>query len=148
MEHFIEKRQDEKSIDGLFHDFENPVEIKQKISSKNIKNCPIHEEINNSVDHVLEDLVTKTINVNSSLIDSKNVNDVMKSIETFLINSDFGTFEYVQKTGRNMLKVKHSMGVNGSNFCKKFFERLFGICLSDYSFHVILDENSVCVIFR
>jgi hypothetical protein len=97
---------------------------------------------------VIDDIVTRTINANPSLIDSKNTSDTMKSIENFLIDSHFGTFEYGKKTGTNILKVEHRMGINASNFCKKLFERIFGICLQDYSFHVIFDEHSVCVIFR
>ena len=138
----------QKSINDLFADFDNPVKIEQKILSKNTKTNLIRDEINTSVENVLEELVSKTINANPSLMDSKNVQDVMKSFENFLVNSDLGAFEYVQKTGKNILKVEHSMGVNGSNFCKKFFERLFKICLNDYSFHVIFDDHSVCVIFR
>ncbi len=138
----------QKSINDLFADFDNPVKIEQKIFSKNSKKNLIHDEINTSVEHVIDDIVTRTINTNPSLTDSKNTHDMIKSVENFLIDSNFGKFEYVQKTGRNILKVEHSMGVNGSNFCKKFFERLFGICLKEYSFHVIFDEHSVCVIFR
>lgn len=140
----IKEQQDYNSINALFHEFENSVDIKQKISSKNF----IHNAIDTSVENLIDDHVTSTINADSSLIDSKNVKDVMTSIENFMLNSNFGTFEYTQKTGRNILKVKHSMGINASNFCKKFFERIFGICLKNYSFHVIYDECSVCVIFR
>jgi hypothetical protein len=144
LENSIKERQDYDSINALFREFENSVDIKQKISSKNF----IHNAINSSVENVIDDLVTSTINADSTLIDSKNVKDTMTSIENFILNSNFGTFEYTQKTGRNIIKVKHSMGINGSNFCKKFFERIFGICLNDYSFHIIYDEYSVCVIFR
>ena len=144
LENSIKEQQDYNSTNALFREFENPVDIKQKISSKNF----IHNAIDTSVENIIDDLVTSTINDNSSLIDSKNVKDVMISIQNFMLNSNFGTFEYTQKTGRNIFKVKHSMGINGSNFCKKFFERIFGICLKNYSFHVIYDEYTVCVIFR
>lgn len=149
MENSIKEfREIQKPINDLFTYFDNPVKIEQKIFSKNSKKNLIRDEIITSVESTLDDLVTRTINANSSLIDSKNVKDVIKSIENFLLNSNFGKFEYVQKTGRNILRVEHSMGVNGSVFCKKFLERLFGICLNDYSFHLIFDENSVCVFFR
>ena len=144
LDNSIQKRQDDNSFNALFREFENPVDIKQKIHFKNF----IHDTIDTSVENIIDDFVTNTINADSSLIDSENVKDAMTSIENFMLNSDFGTFEYTQKTGRNILKVKHSMGVNGSKFCKKFFERIFGICLHDYSFHVISDDHSVCVIFR
>ena len=144
LENSIKKRQDKNSINNLFLKFGNSVDIEQKTLSKNF----IHDAIDASVENVIDNLVTSTIDVDSSLIDSKNVKDVVISIENFILNSNFGTFEYIQKTGRNILKVKHSMGVNGSDFCKKFFERIFGICLQDYSFHVISDDRSVCVIFR
>ena len=144
LENSIKEQQDYNSIKALFSEFENPVDIKQKISSKNF----IHNAIDTSVENVIDDLVTSTINDDSSLIDSKNIKDVMISIQNFMLNSNFGTFEYTQKTGRNILKVTHSMGINGSNFCKKFFERIFGICLKNYSFHIIYGEYSVCVIFR
>ncbi len=144
LENSIKEQQDYDSTNALFREFENPVEIKQKIISKNF----IHNAIDTSIENTIDALVTSTINTDSSLIDSKNIKDTMKSIENFMLNSNFGTFEYTQKTGRNIIKVKHSMGVNGSNFCKKFFERIFGICLKDYSFHVIYDEYTVCVIFR
>lgn len=144
LENSIKEQQDYNSTNALFREFENSVDLKQKISSKNF----IHNAIDTSVENVIDDLVTSTINTDSSLIDSKNVKDVMTFIQNFMFNSDFGTFEYTQKTGRNILKVKHRMGINGSNFCKKFFERIFGICLKNYSFHVIYDECSVCVIFR
>lgn len=140
----IKERQDNNSLNALFREFENPVDIKQKIFSKNF----IHDAIDTSVENIIDNFVTSTINADSSLIDSENVKDAMTSIENFMLNSDFGTFEYTQKTGRNILKVKHSMGVNGSTFCKKFFERIFDICLPDYSFHIISDDRSVCVIFR
>lgn len=144
LENSIKEQQDYNSINALFREFENSVDIKQKTSSKNF----IHNAIDNSVENVIDDLVTSTINDNSSLIDSKNVKDTMIFIENFMLNSNFGTFEYTQKTGRNILKVKHGMGINASIFCKKLFERIFGICLKNYSFHVIYDEYSVCVIFR
>ena len=149
MENSIKEVQEvQKSINDLFADFDNPVKIEQKKLSKNHKTTLIRDEINTSVENAIDDLVTRTINANSSLIDSKNVKDMVKSIENFLINSDLGSFEYLQKTGRHILKVEHNMGVNGSDFCKKFFERLFGICLTNYSFHMIFDEQSICVIFR
>jgi len=140
----IKERQDNNSLNTLFREFKNPVDIKQKIHSENF----IHDAIDTSVENVLDDFVTSTISADSSLIDSENVKDAMTSIENFMLNSNFGTFEYTQKTGKNILKVQHSMGVNGSKFCKKFFERIFGICLQDYSFYVISDDRSVCVIFR
>lgn len=144
LENSIKEQQDYNSINALFREFENPVDIKQKISSKKF----IHNAIDTSVENILDDFVTSTINADSTLIDSENIKDAMTSIENFMLNSNFGTFEYAQKTGRNILKVKHSMGINGSKFCKKFFERIFDICLQDYSFHVISDDRSVCVIFR
>lgn len=144
LENSIKKRQDKNSINNLFLKFENSVDIEQKTRSKNF----IHDAIDASVENVIDNLVTSIIDADSSLIDSKNVKDVMTSIENFMFNSNFGTFEYMQKTGRNILKVKHSMGLNGSNFCEKFFGRIFGICLKNYSFYVIYDEQSVCIIFR
>ena len=105
LENSIKERQDCDSINALFREFENSVDIKQKISSKNF----IHNAINSSVENVIDDLVTSTINADSTLIDSKNVKDAMTSIENFILNSNFGTFEYTQKTGRNIIKVKHSM---------------------------------------
>ena len=144
LENSIKERQDDDSVNALFLEFENSVDIKQKISTKNF----IHDIIDTSVENIIDNFVTSTINSDSSLIYSKNVKDTMKSIENFMLNSDFGIFEYTQKTGRNILKVKHSMGVNGSTFCKKLLERILGICLQDYSFHVISDERSVCIIFR
>lgn len=70
------------------------------------------------------------------------------SIKDFLTNSNVCTFEYTQKTGRNIMKIEHVMGINGSSFYKKFFEKIFESCLKNYSFYVISDERSVCVIFR
>ena len=54
----------------------------------------------------------------------------------------------MQKTGKNIFRVDHSSGTNGTEFFKKFFERIFGICMKDYSFYIISNESHVCVIFR
>ncbi len=70
------------------------------------------------------------------------------SIKKFLKNSNFGKFEYLQKTGRSTFRIDHSIGVNGTKFFEKFFEIIFKNCLNDYHFDIVSDQNHVCVIFR
>jgi len=138
----------ENSMDILFRKFESPVKFEKKLCLTNFKENSIHDSIDYSVGNVLDELVSRIVENDLSLTDSKNVPDLMKSIENFLINTNFGTFDYSQKTGKNILKVKHCMGANGNIFCEKFFKKLFELCLTDYTMHVISNENFVCVIFR
>jgi len=138
----------ENPTDILFHKFESPVKFEKKPCLTNFKENSIHDSIDYSVGNILDDLVSRIVDNDSSLTDSKNVPDLMKSIKNFLINANFGTFDYSQKTGKNIVKVEHCMGENGNIFCEKFFKRLFEHCLTDYSIHVISSENFVCVIFR
>jgi hypothetical protein len=46
----------QKSINDLFADFNNPVKIEQKIFSKNSKKNLIRDEINTSVENVIDDI--------------------------------------------------------------------------------------------
>ena len=143
-----DKKSNEMLTDSLFHEFENQVNITQIIDSKNLEKDSISDIINKSVESVIEDIVTHIINTESSFLSSKNTKDMTKSIENFFKDSDFGAFEYIQKTGRNIFRVEHSAGTNGTEFFKKFFEKIFEICLKDYSFHIISNQSCVCVIFR
>jgi len=138
----------ENPVDVLFRKFENLVKSEKKSCLTNFKENSIHDFIDCSIGNTLNDIVSKIINGDLSLTGSKNVPDLMTSIENFLIHTNLGTFDYSQKTGKNILKVEHCMGANGSIFCEKFFKRLFEICLIDYSIHVISNENFICVIFR
>lgn len=116
---------DERLTNNLFHEFENPMGLTQKTNSKNFKKNVIHNAINISVEHILDDLVINVIDDESLLLNSKNVKEVVMSIKDFLTNSNVCTFEYTQKTGRNIMKIEHVMGINGSSFYKKFFEKIF-----------------------
>ncbi len=133
---------------GLFDKFENPVDVIKIIDSKKIVKTSINDVMSKSIESVIETIATHIIDTESSFLRSKNTPEIVKSIETFFKGSDLGTFEYVQKTGKNIFRVEHSSGTNGTEFFKKFFERIFKIYLKDYSFHIISDESHVCVIFR
>lgn len=118
------------------------------IDSQKLEKNSISNIINKSIERIIEDIASHIINNESSFLRSKNTKEMAKSIEKFLKDSNLGNFEYVQKTGKNIFRVEHSSGTNGSEFFKKFFEKIFEICLKDYSFHIISNESHVCVIFR
>lgn len=135
------------SKNNLFDKFTNSVKT-HNIDSNYYKEDSIADNIHKSIEHTIMENVNHVIRSNSLLLQSKNVAETIKSIENILRNSNFGTFEYEQKTGKNFLRVKHSEGSNGTKFLKFFFENVFNICLKDYSFHIISNERYVCVIFR
>ena len=113
-----------------------------------IKEFSINEIINESVENAINNIVTNIINTNPILTSSKDVNEIAKICKKFFSDSDFGTFEYMQRTGRNSFKVRHSSGINGTKFLGEFFKRIFSTSLKDYSFHNISDNSQVCIIFR
>ena len=133
---------------SLFREFENPVSIMKIIDSKKFEKSSISDIINKSIESIIEDIATHIISTESSFLRSKNTKEMAKTIEKFFKDSNLGTFEYVQKTGKNIFRVEHSSGTNGTEFFKKFFERIFEICLKDYSFHIISNDSHVCAIFR
>jgi len=144
----LNKKSNEILTNSLFREFENPVNIMKIIDSQRLEKNSISDIINKSIEYVIGDIASHIINTESSFFCSKNTKEMAKSIEKFLKDSNLGTFEYVQKTGKNIFRVEHSSGTNGTEFFKKFFERIFEICLKDYSFHIISNESHVCVIFR
>jgi len=141
-------KSDEKLTNSLFDEFENQVNVMQIIDLKKPKNYSIDEVINKSIQSVIDDIVTQIINTESSFLRSKNVKEMAKSIEIFFKNSNLGNFEYVQKTGKNIFRVKHYLGTNGTEFFKKFYEKLFKVYLKNYSYYLISNESYVCIIFR
>ena len=141
-------KSDEKKLNSLFNEFENPVNTMQIIDSKISEKNSIADVINKSIQSVIEDIATQIINTESSFLQSKNVEEMAKSIESFFKKSNLGSFEYVQKTGKNIFRVNHFLGTNGTEFFKKFYEKLFQVYLKNYSFYLISNESYVCVIFR
>jgi len=137
----------EISKNDLFDKFANSVKT-HNIDLTHCKDDSIPDNIHKSVEHAIVENVNHVIRSNSLSLQSKNVADMIKSIENILNASDFGTFEHEQKTGKHFIRVKHYEGHNGTEFLKLFFESVFNICLQDYSFHVLSDECCVCVIFR
>lgn len=135
------------SKNNLFNEFTNSVKT-YNVDSNYHKQDSIVENIHKSVEHTIMENVNHVIRSNPLLSQSKNVEETIRSVENILRNSNFGTFEYEQKTGKNFLRVEHSEGSNGTEFLKIFFERVFNICLKDYLFHIISNERYVCVIFR
>ena len=143
-----DEKLDEKKLNRLFNEFENPVNTMQIINSKKPEKYSVAEVINKSIQSVIEDIATKEVNTESLFLESKNVKEIAKSIENFFIKSELGSFEYVQKTGKNIFRVKHYLGTNGTEFFKKFYEKLFKVYLKNYSYYLISNESYVCVIFR
>jgi hypothetical protein len=135
---------DEK-IKDLFHKFNESVEYNDEI---NFDKCSINDIINKKVEKAINDIVMKIINTKTILTSSKDVGEIAENCEKFFQDSNFGMFEYTQKSGRNNFKVIHRSGVNGTKFLKKFFEKIFKLCLKNYSYHMISSENSLCIIFR
>lgn len=144
----LNKKSNEILTNSLFREFENSVSMMKIIDSQKLEKNSISNIINKSIERIIEDIASHIINNESSFLSSKNTKEMAKSIEKFLKDSNLGNFEYVQKTGKNIFRVEHSSGTNGSEFFKKFFEKIFEICLKDYSFHIISNESHVCVIFR
>ncbi len=139
-----ESTSDEK-IKDLFHKFNESVNYKDGI---NFEKCSIDDIINEKVENVINDIVIKIINTKTILTSSKNVGEIAKNCEKFFQDSNFGMFEYTQKSGRNNFKVIHRSGDNGTKFLKKFFEKIFKSCLKNYSYHIISNDDSLCIIFR
>lgn len=135
-------------INNLFHEFENSVNLLQIIDFKKLEKYSISDIIYKSVECIIEDIAVYIINKESSFLRSKNVKEMATSIEKFIKDSNLGTFEYMQKTGKNIFRVEHVLGTNGSEFFKKFFTRIFNIYLKNYSFHILSNKCHVCVIFR
>jgi hypothetical protein len=141
-------KSNEKKLNSLFNEFENPVNTMQIIDSKKPEKNSIADIINKSIQSVIEDIATQIINTESSFLQSKNVEEMAKSIENFFKKSNLGSFEYIQKTGKNIFRVNHFLGTNGTEFFKNFYEKLFQVYLKNYSFYLISNESYVCVIFR
>ncbi len=141
-------KSNEKKLNSLFNEFENPVNTMQIIDSKKPEKNSIADIINKSIQSVIEDIATQIINTESSFLQSKNIEEMAKSIESFFKKSNLGSFEYIQKTGKNIFRVNHFLGTNGTEFFKNFYEKLFQVYLKNYSFYLISNESYVCVIFR
>lgn len=139
------KSKNTKNIDSLFYEFRKPVSRNDKIIFNKVS---INELINQSVENAINDVVNNIINTKINIIESENVNEIAENCKKFFQDSDFGTFEYIQRTGRSNFKVVHKSGINGTKFLKKFFEKMFRIYLKNYSIHIISNEDSLCVIFR
>ena len=77
------KNFDEISIDNLFEAFENSVEFTAEHERN--KNNSIQDVIDSSVEKVIEELAIRVIDTESSLLGSKNVTDVINSIENLII---------------------------------------------------------------
>lgn len=133
---------------NLLNEFSNPVNKISNINSNGCKQDSTLDYIHKSVDCAITNAVNHVIYSNSTLLQSKSLNEMTKSIENILRDSNFGTFEYEQKTGRNFFRITHSEGSNGTAFLKIFFKNVFDICLKNYSFHIISNESYVCVMFR
>lgn len=134
-----------ENTDSLFKEFKKPVNHSGKI---NFNKISINELIDKSVENAMNDVVSNIINTKINTIESENTSNIAEKCKKFFENSDFGTFEYTQRAGRNNFKVAHKSGINGTKFLEKFFEKMFRIYLKNYSTHVISNENSLCVIFR
>lgn len=141
-------KSDEIQIHNLFHEFENSVNAFPVIDFKKLDKHSISDIICKSVESIIEDIAAYIINKESSFLSSKNTKEMAISIQKFFVDSNLGTFEYVQKTGKNIFRVEHILGTNGTEFFKKFFTRIFDIYLKNYSFHILSNERHVCVIFR
>ena len=110
---------DIKDRDNLFCKFDNPV---YGLENMNFGKFSINDIINETVENAISDIASKIINTTETLTSSKNVSEIAKMCEKFFQDSNFGTFEYIQKTGRSSFKVEHLSGNNGSTFLRKFFD--------------------------
>lgn len=133
---------------NLFHELEDSVNKIHIVNSEKLERNSVSNIIDKSVGDAIENIVTHIINSYPSLSRSKNVKEIAKHIEKFLNSANFGTFEYVQQTGRSIFRINHSLGTNGTEFLKKFLKRIFESCLKYYSFHIISNESYVCIVFR
>lgn len=133
------------STNSLFQEFENPVNI---IDSKKLEKNSINDVINKSIESIIENIAMHIINTESSFQSSKNAKELVTSIENFFKDSNLGTFEYMQKAGKNILRIEHLSGTNGTEFYKLFFQKVFEIYLKNYSYHIISNESHVSIIFR
>ncbi len=140
-----ENLDDFKNKQELFDKFYKSVE---NYDEMNFNIHSINDIINDAVEKSINDIVIKIINTKTILTSSKNVSELAKNCEKFFQDSNFGKFEYMQKSGRSNFKVIHELGDNGNKFLRKFFEKIFKVCLKNYSYHIISNENSLCVIFR
>ena len=131
--------------DNLFDKFNTPV---KKNNDSKIEKISINEIINESVENAINNIVTNIIKTRPILTSSKDVNEIAKICKKFFNDSNFGTFEYMRRTGRSSFKVRHSSGINGTKFLSKFFSRIFNTSLKNYSFHIISNNTQVCIIFR
>lgn len=136
---------DDKKKQDLFNKFYKSVEDNDEI---NFDIHSINNIINEAVEKAINDIVIKIINTKPIVTSSKNVSELAKNCEKFFQDSNFGRFEYMRKSGRSNFKVIHKLGDNGNKFLRKFFEKIFKVCLKNYSYHIISNENSLCVIFR
>lgn len=141
-------KSDENLKNNLFSKFEKPVNLKKIIDSKKIEKTSINDFINKSIESIIEDLTTHIINTESSFQRSKNAKELVSSIKSFFKDSNLGTFEYIQKTGKNILRVENLSGTNGTEFYKLFFQKVFEAYLKNYSYYIISNESHVSVIFR
>ncbi|QLH06854.1 hypothetical protein [Nitrosopumilus ureiphilus] len=139
---------DELLKDRLFHEFENSVNSAPIHDPKKPVLGSIEKILHNTVQNAINNVVSYVSCNDPSLSTPGTVTKVMSSIQKFFQDSDFGTFEYLQKTGRALIRIEHSQGFIGTEFLKKFFEKIFKVCLKDYSFYVISTESYVCVMFR
>ena len=127
---------------------ENQLRLIQKNTLEDEKIKSIKDTIDKSIENMIEDISTEIIGMKSNVFESKNVREIADQIEIMLKDSNFGTFEYTQKTGKNFFRVEHKVGINGTEFLKKFFKKIFTSYLENYSIKIISNESYVCVIFR
>ena len=133
----LEKKSKSKK-DSLFEEFDKPV---NEINNSKIKEFSINEIINESVENAINDLVTNILNAKPILTSSKDVNEIAKICKKFFSDSNFGTFEYMQRTGRSSYKVEHSSGINGTKFLRRLFSKIFNTSLKIIRFTLFQTIN-------
>lgn len=147
VDNVCQENRDAVYLKNIFSEFDKPVQITSAETEK-FKEYTISQWINNQINNTLEDISEHVIKSNTENLDKKNIKEIVLFLEKFFRRLGFGTFEFAQKSGKNIFKVKHSADVNIATFLTKLFEKLFQTHLRNYSYHIISGHESSCVLFR
>ena len=69
-------------------------------------------------------------------------------IQNFVKKQNAGTFEFYDRTGRNVFKVKHNLGNIGTQFFKDLITSSLKANFADVTYHSTESNDSVSVVFR
>jgi hypothetical protein len=79
-----------------------------------------------------------------SILSQSGNDNVLYLIQVLASKIESAQYSHYLRAGRNHVEIKHGLGLEGN----MFFKTAFDIVLGRGMYHVLVQENSICVVFR